>query len=242
LIHGLGGDAGFWQAELKDLARHYRVLAVDLRGFGESVGGWQAFSIDEFAADVVAVLDAAGIATAHIIGFSMGGLVAQALVINAPDRVSSLTLAATFATTNLQSRLFLTAVGAVYCGGASPKQIYDLILPWLFSAEFLTSPRAEPFIHHDEEESGESARSAWLRSLEAQLSFDSRERLAGIDVPTLIICGEEDCLATRGDAEELLAGIRGAELKIIPGGHLMNIESPKVFMSCIESFLHKASS
>ncbi|GLQ50518.1 alpha/beta fold hydrolase [Dyella flava] len=241
LIHGLGGDSGFWEAEQKALGERFRVLAIDLRGSGQSAGSTGPFSIEDLANDVISVLDHAGISSAHVIGFSMGGLVAQALAVAAPHRVKSLVLAATFATTNQQASLFLKAVGSVYRAGATAKQLYELVLPWLFSEKFLSDPRAAPYKVYPEDQSAEQSREDWLRLLDAQLAFDGRAELSKIRMPTLVVCGDEDRLAPRSDAGQLIKGIKGSVLKMIPGGHLINIESHDEFMAHIEDFLSAVS-
>lgn len=241
LIHGLGGDALFWGAEQKALARRFRVLAVDLRGSGLSAVTTEKFSIQDLADDVASVLDEAKISTANIVGFSMGGLVAQALALAAPSRVKSLVLAAAFATTNPQAGLFLKAVASVYRDGVSTKQLFDLVLPWLFSPQFLADPRSLPYTTYPEEEVAEQSREDWLRLLDAQLTFDARAQLCKIEAPTLVVCGDEDRLAPLAGAQELAKGIEGSILKVVAGGHLMNIESPDEFMAHIEDFLSSVS-
>lgn len=237
LLHGLGGDAGFWAAEQQSLARHFRVLAVDLRGSGSSPSSDGPFSIQDLAREVVGVLDAAGIDAAHVVGFSMGGLVAQAMAVEYPARVCRLVLAATFATTNVQARLFLHAVGSVYRGGASAKQMFELVLPWLFSSRFLSDPRAAPYLDYPEDADEEQPREDWLKLLDAQLAFDGQPRLLSIKAPTLVIAGEEDRLASLADAEQLAQGIKGGVLQVLQGGHLMNVESPEAFQQALVSFL-----
>lgn len=236
LIHGLGGDAGFWSAEQAALAARHRVLAVDLRGSGLTPGTHSPFSADALAQDLLAMLDHAGIDRVHVVGFSMGGVVAQALVSAAPTRVHSLVLAATFATPNTQSRLFLQAVGAVYRAGATPKQIFDLVLPWLFSVGFLSDPRAAPWLDYPDDAPDEQTAEDWQRLLDAMIGFDGRPRLPHIHVPTLVIGGDEDRLATPEDAQVLLDGIPSARLSMLRGGHLMNVESPDAFLSELERF------
>lgn len=237
LIHGLGGDAGFWAAEQPALAARFRVLAVDLRGSGLTPGTANAFSADDLAQDLLAILDHAGIDAVHVVGFSMGGVVAQALASTAPARVQRLVLAATFATPNPQARLFLQAVGAIYRAGATPKQIFDLVLPWLFSERFLSDPRAAPWLDYPEDAPDEQSAADWQRLLDAMTGFDGHARLQHIRAPTLVICGDEDRLATPGDAQQLLAGIAGATLSTLRGGHLMNVESPDAFLAQVERFL-----
>ncbi|WP_411851368.1 alpha/beta fold hydrolase [Stenotrophomonas sp. LGBM10] len=237
LLHGLGGDAGFWALEQRALSARFRVLALDLRGSGLSAGVDTPLSIERLAGDVVTMLDAAGIDSAHVVGFSMGGLVAQALAVSAPERVRSLVLAATFATTGVQSRRFLEAVAEVYAGGATARQMFNLVLPWLFSARFLADPRAAPYLHYPDDAPDEQPRADWLRLLDAQLRYDGRPHLGAIRAPTLVLCGDEDRLAPPEDARALADGIRGAVLDTLPGGHLINVECADAFPARVQAFL-----
>jgi 3-oxoadipate enol-lactonase len=159
------------------------------------------------------------------------------LAVAFPDRMQSLLLASTFARTNAQARHFLEAVASVYQCGASSKQIYDLIVPWLFSLPFFNDPRAEPFLEYPDDVEVDQSLEDWLRLLAAQLAFDGRNRLPLIDAPTLILAGADDRLVPLEDAEHLAHGISGAVLHILQGGHLINIESPHAFEQEILNFL-----
>lgn len=199
LLHGLGGDAAFWSAELAALGGRFRVLAVDLRGSGRTPGSAAPFSIEDLAEDVLAVLDQARVESAHVVGFSMGGTVAQALAAAAPTRVRSLVLAATFARMSTQARLFLRAVASVYQADATPKQMFELILPWLFSEDFLGGPHVAPYLDYPEDAAGEQSRHDWLALLEALLAFDGHAALQAIQAPTLVLHGDQDRLASGQD-------------------------------------------
>jgi pimeloyl-ACP methyl ester carboxylesterase len=114
--------------------------------------------------------------------------------------------------------------------------MFDLIVPWLFSAAFLSNVRAAPYFQYPESSQDEQPREDWLRLLDAQLSFDGRPSIASIRVPTLIIAGAEDRLAPKSDAEDLARCINRAELRVLPGGHLMNIEAPSEFAASLLNF------
>ena len=235
LLHGLGGDAQFWTAEQQCLRSRFRVLAVDLRGCGLTASCPSGFCIDDLAQDIIEVLDAAEAASAHVVGFSLGGLVAQALAGNFAGRVASLELGATFAMTPPHAKRFLRAVGDVYGEGASTKQVFELVLPWLFSTRFLASPQGAPFLEYPTHQPDRS-RDDWLRMLDAQLSYDGRSRLSTIRTPTLVVSGDEDRLVPSDDAVALALGIRDADLKWLPGGHLFNVEHLPEFIGALEGF------
>jgi pimeloyl-ACP methyl ester carboxylesterase len=237
LLHGLGGDAKFWAAEQAWLARDFRVLAIDLRGSGRSVGSGAAFSMDALAEDVLHVLDEAGLPAAHVVGFSLGGAVAQATALAAPERVASLVLAATFPTVNAQARLYLRALATLFRSGASSRQMYELIVPWLFSVPFLSGPRAAPHLQYVEDPTDLQTPADWLRLLDALLGYDGTARLGDIRMPTLVLAGDEDRLASPADARQLAEGIPAARLEVLPGGHLVNVESQEAFIGHIARFL-----
>jgi pimeloyl-ACP methyl ester carboxylesterase len=237
VLHGLGGDVSFWEAETAALADRFRVLAVDLRGSGRTPAAEDGHTIDDLADDVAAILSDQDLASAHVLGFSMGGLVAQALAVRHPRAVERLVLASTFAVMNPQARLFLDAVLDVYEGGATPKQMFDLICPWLFSAEFLADPVNDAYLRYPEDDPDEQPLDDWRKLYLAQRAFDGTSDLATITAPTLVITGSEDRLAPVKDGESLARAIPDAHLRILPGGHLVNLESPNLFIEAVRAHL-----
>lgn len=140
LISGLGRDHIFWQASLSVLSIHYQVIVYDTRGSGQTDAPEGPYRMDVLAKDLAALMDALHLPKVYLLGFSMGGQIAQAFALAYPKRVAKLILAATFGAMNTQARLFLDAVLSVYEGGCSAKQMFELILPWLLSTAFLSQP------------------------------------------------------------------------------------------------------
>jgi pimeloyl-ACP methyl ester carboxylesterase len=218
LLHGLGGEVGFWTAEIESLARHFRVIAIEMRGSGQTPMSGPT-TVDELADDVVAVLDAAGVSSCDIVGFSMGGLVAQSFALRWPTRLRRLVLASTFSVMNAQARRFLDAVLSVYEGGCTSKQMFDLIAPWLFSPRFVADPRNAPLSlrvpsctqratrtnNHVRIGAGSTARSK--RSTVPPRTSTS----PGIVAPTVVL--------------------------VERAGHLINVEQPHAFRGALVDFL-----
>lgn len=235
LLHGLGGDAGFWAAEAARWAAEFRVLTVDLPGSGSSPVPDGPATIEGFAEAVRDVLDAAGVARAHVVGFSMGGLVAQALATGHRDRVDRLVLASTYAVMNAQARMFLDAVRDVVVAGGSMRPVFPLVCPWLFSVDFLADPTNAAWLAAPEDD---EPTAGWLAQYRAQQAFDGRDRLADVAAPTLVVHGAEDRLVTVDDAAALTAGIPGATRVTVEGaGHLVEVEAPDRFVREVRDFL-----
>jgi 3-oxoadipate enol-lactonase len=238
LLHGLGGDAGFWAAEIDAWAPRHRLIAIDIRGSGATPASTAQPSMADLADDVAAVLDDAGLVSADVLGFSMGGNVAQALALRHPQRVRRLVLASTFARMNAQARLFLDAVLTGYERSGDAKQMFRLIYPWLFSIGFLTDPANDEFRQAGEDAPEDQTLEAWRALYLAQRRFDARPDIARIAAPTLVIGGAEDRLVAPADLQLLTDRISGAKLELLPNaGHLVNIEAPREFRGLVEQFL-----
>ena len=236
LLHGLGGDRGFWAAETSAWRGSFRVLAVDLGGSGGTPVAAGGQSVATLADDVCAVLDDAGVGSAHVVGFSMGGLVAQSMAARHPQRVDRLVLASTYAVMNPQARMFLDAVRDVVLASGSLRAVFPLVCPWLFSVGFLADPANAAWLGAPEDEDEPPA--GWLAQYQAQRDFDGRADLHRITAPTLVLAGDEDRLVSPADAHALIEGIAGATVSTYPGsGHLINVEQPDRFVTEVRTWL-----
>ena len=240
LLHGLGGDVGFWEAEIGALASRHRVIAIDLRGSGATPPSPGGHSMDDLADDVIAVLDDLDLERAHVVGFSMGGCVAQALAVRHQHRVDRLVLASTFAVMNAQARLFLDAVAVAYSRTASAKEVFDLICPWLFAIPFLADPANATYLRYDDDTIDFAEMNAWMSAYSALQRFDNRAVLTSVSAPTLVVAGRHDSLASIDDSEYLRDSIPEARMLVIENaGHLTNIEQPVAFLITILDHLDR---
>jgi pimeloyl-ACP methyl ester carboxylesterase len=238
LISGLGGDHFFWQQSLEILSAHFKIITFDTRGIGQTDAPMEAYSLDIFVNDLVALMDELQIEKAHILGFSMGGNIALTLALKYPERISKLIIAASHAAISTQIRLFIDAVLNVYESGISTKQMFDLICPWLFSNSFLSDPQNAAYLKYDETEPNQQPFYAWKNQYMAQRDYNIIASLDKIKLPALIIAGELDLFATLDDAKILNDGIEHSILKIAPkSGHLMNYENPELFHEYVWGFL-----
>jgi pimeloyl-ACP methyl ester carboxylesterase len=235
LMQGLGYGRWGWEPVLEGFADGFRALYYDNRGIGQSDVPTGPYTARQFAEDAVAVLDAAGVERAHVVGTSLGGMAAQELALGFPERVDRLVLACTTP------------------GGASaypmPQQTVDLMtsaqsLPpevalRRFVENALSSAAPEELVERilalrlenpfDPE--------GWQAQAAAGMSFDAHERLSRIRAPTLVVTGAEDVVVDPRNAELLTDGIADARLERVPGGHLFFWEDPSRFVTLVKEFL-----
>lgn len=240
LIQGLGADKHGWDLQRLALAPRYRTIALDNRGAGRSDKPHGPYSIEQMADDAIAVLDHAGVDSAHVVGASMGGAIAQVLAITHRERVRSLTLACT-ACRNHQWRRELLAewaetarergMGSMTHGAArwviGPRSFRRIVpmLGWLGPLAF--SRPAHSFI-------------AQCQAI-LDVNDEQAELLGTIDIPTLVLVGNQDILTPRGDSEELADRIPTAELVVISGAaHGFMVEHASTFNRVLLDFLHRS--
>ena len=239
-IQGLGADSRGWLWQRLAFRPRYRVITFDNRGTGRSDAPPGPYDLDRMADDAAAVLEAAGCPSAHVLGVSMGGAIAQKLALRHPERVRSLILTNTACYTHPWRRELLEqwAAHAETLGtrGFLVANIDQLVrcgcTRWFWWLYARLAPL--PF-------------SVTPAALVAQVGAclaaeDYRPRLNEIKVPTLVVAGQRDRITTPDDAAELAALIPGAQLTIIPGAsHLLLIEQPVSFNRVALRFLDQVT-
>jgi pimeloyl-ACP methyl ester carboxylesterase len=230
LIQGMSGNHLHWGEPFLELLEHdFDVVAFDHRGVGKSPRTEAAFSIRDLADDAAGVLDDAGFETAHVVGISMGGMVAQELALNHPARLRSLTL------------------GCTYCGGPgqrlTPPDVVALLTEAVLSGDRDRAIRTGFEInlsgaHREQPDAFERFRetavqlpapvAVTLLQAQAAAAHDTSARLHEIRVPTLVIHGDADRMLPVGNAAQIAALIPGARLEILPAaGHMFWWEEPE---------------
>jgi pimeloyl-ACP methyl ester carboxylesterase len=235
-LHGFPLRRGIWSAQVDALSDRARCVVPDLRGFGESTPA-PPFSMDQYADDVVALLDHLGIERAVVCGLSMGGYVAFALWRRHAHRVRGLALVGTRAGADSEAgqrrRHELLAVASER-GSAG---VADQMMPGMLGKSTRErNPGLGDTIHAMLES---APTDGCVGALHAMLMRpDSGPTLGSITVPTLIVVGEEDVLTPVVESEALNAGIRGSRLEVISGaGHLANVERPAAVNHVLSEFL-----
>ena len=240
LIMGLGASSLKWAPHVAAYAPHFRTIAVDNRGAGLSDSpAAERYSIADMARDVVAVMDAEGIESAHVNGISMGGAIAQRLAIDHPGRVRSLILTNTFPRCNVSFRraieLLRDACGAV------DGHTFTRLCQWIIYAAKYQDEHEEALLDaeaHDPDAACPMSSAAYRAQCNAILDFDVSKELGRITAPTLIAAGDSDLFVPPWITREMAEGIPGAELFVAPdGGHVQHWEQLEQYNRVTLDFL-----
>jgi pimeloyl-ACP methyl ester carboxylesterase len=237
LLHAFPLGLSMWDPQAEALSPTYRIARFDARGFGGSALGTEPFTMEQIADDAAAILDALAVAKAVVGGCSMGGYAALAFVRRHPRRLAGLILQDTRAAADTEeAKLGRTALAArVLAEGA--EVAVEAFLPKLLGRTSLrTKPALVTLLRERIRATPREAIAAALAGLAAR--EDSRPTLGAIQVPTLVLVGEEDVLTPPAEAEAMAAAIPGARLEKIPNaGHLANIENPEAVNAALGTFL-----
>jgi pimeloyl-ACP methyl ester carboxylesterase len=236
LVHGLGYARWGWEPVVDLLAEAHEVVLFDNRGIGESDAPPGPYSVSDLAEDAAAVLDAAGLERAHVLGTSLGGMIALQLVLDHPDRVDKLVLACTTP------------------GGSGAAPMPERTVRLLGEAQALPAEVAlRRFVENAFGRDPDSAKigrimkhriataqspAAWAAQAAAGAAFDVWDRLAEIRAQTLVLTGDEDAVVDPQNSNLLAARIPHAQLEVFAGGgHLFFWEQPTQFVDTVKEFL-----
>jgi 3-oxoadipate enol-lactonase len=243
LIMGFGGDHLAWAMQMADFAARHRVIAFDNRGVGQSDAPDAPYTTRMMADDALGLMDALGVDSAHVLGVSMGGMIAQELVLARPDRVRSLHLACTFGRPDPYMLALNSAWREMRIGLGRESTLRTLGL-WLFSpTTYAERPELiEVLLQNSLANPYPQSLIGFLRQGEAVAAHDALERLAAIHCPTLVSVAEDDILVPPRFAREIVARIPGAELRTIPAaGHGYFLERPDLFNELSLEFIARSS-
>jgi 3-oxoadipate enol-lactonase len=243
LIMGLGGECGDWFLQARVLKKYYRIITFDNRGVGKSDKPLEPYTVKTMADDTVGLMDYLGIDKAHILGVSLGGMIAQEVAINYPERVRKLILVSTNAGRGEKgehSRELLRAMGLKEDFSDADIRNVDMgrVMSSLNSHAFSGGAiklMAVPF--------------CWVRAklfdigglkgqFEAAMTHSTLDRLHLIKAPTLVIAGTEDEIVPPRSADVLASRIPGARLVKVEGGsHTLVAEKSGRFNREVLDFL-----
>jgi pimeloyl-ACP methyl ester carboxylesterase len=250
LIHGITLAVGVWARQFRDLSRTHRVIAIDLRGHGQSIGGTGGYGFERLADDLIAVFEHREITGAVVVGHSMGGMVLQLAAIRRRSALArhadGIVLLATDAGPTIPGpigRPMGVATARVAWRAARfaerrGKGVYpgSNLAAWGSRVSFGAQPRPTDIELVRSISTAVSPR-AMAELLGPLLQFDVRSELGEIDRPTLVVVGTRDVLTPPRRARLLAANIPGARLEVLPGcGHLVMLERPDDLSELVEGF------
>lgn len=241
MMMGLGGSALAWEPELiADLARSFQTIIYDNRGTGRSDKPNEGYSIEGLAADAAALLEALGIARAHIFGVSMGGMVAQEFALHYPARVQTLALGCTTAggRNAVPAPPESMAILMAPRNGLSDAGLIRRAWPLNYTPAYLQSHRAELERAIVRVLAHPTPAFAYKRQLDATFKFKTYDRLPDIQAPTLVIAGADDALMPARNSEIIGGRIPGAQVILIPNAsHLFFSQEREAFVAALVPFL-----
>lgn len=235
LIHGVGARADDWSGVIAALGPGFATLRYDLRGHGRSEAPPGPYAIEDFTADLVALMDELEIARAHVAGFSLGGLIAQSLALRHPERVNRLALISTVSGRTPEERE--RVVGRLgFIAASHPADYFDQSVERWFTPAFRAA--------HPEVIAARKAtvtamdRAAYAAAYHALAHTDFGEGLRDIRAETLIVTGEHDIGSNPRMARFMHQVIRGSRLRILPGlRHSLLLEAPEASAALLRNFL-----
>ena len=207
LLHGNGEDVSYFEHQMEPFAKHFRVIAVDTRGHGQTPRGEAPFTIRQFAEDLLGFMDRLGIGKAHILGFSDGGNIAMVFAMAYPERIGKLVLDGA----NLEA------------AGVKAKIQIPIEIGYRIASLFA---KKKPGARKKAELLGLMVNDPHVKPVE----------LAKIQCPTLVVAGDDDMIKDE-HTRLIASAIPGAQLSILPGSHFVANENPKAFNEAVLRFL-----
>ena len=237
MSHSLGSSSIMWEPQLSVLEGGYRLVRFDTRGHGHSDAPKGAYTLDQLAGDALSILDTLGIDKVHFVGLSMGGMIGQCLALSHADRLISLALCDTAgiipdeAQPIWQERIDTTRKSGMAAG------VDETMERW-FTEPYLS--QAPPAVDIIRTQFLNTPVDGFIGCSEAIRRLNYLDQLASIQLPVLIIVGEDDPGTPVTAAEAMHARIESSELVVIPSAaHLSNIEQADAFNEALVSFLDR---
>jgi pimeloyl-ACP methyl ester carboxylesterase len=236
MITGLAGDSNWWsREEIKAYSRYFKLIIFDNRGAGRTDKPKEEYSIDQFATDVLGLMDALKIEKAHILGTSMGGMIAQEIAINHPERVERLVLCSTHCGGNKKINPSQKVLDMMT---SSNQNLIDGIISLCFSKKIVEKYPIVISKFRKKISKTQIPPKSYILQLKSVDRFDAYSRLKQIIAPTLILHGKEDLLIPVSNADIIASQIPNANVKILKQeGHWIFLPNWQKLMKIIVKFL-----
>jgi len=236
-LHGIGGNRTNWHDQLPEFGRHFHAVSWDARGYGASDDYEGPLDFGDFPNDLSRVLQFFGAKRAHLVGLSMGGLIALDFYGRNAGNVATLTICDSLSgfghLDQKQRRDFVRLRQQPLLEGKEPKDIAPVV------ARTLVGPSARAGSFERLVESMTALhKNSYLKTIAASVNYRREPELEKVSVPTHVVVGDEDRLTPPEMSREMARRIPGARLTLIRGaGHLSNIEQPEAFNREVLAFL-----
>lgn len=240
MFQGLGLDSTAWVHQIPALSQHHQLILVDNRGVGRTDQPSTSYTTEEMAEDAIALLDALEIDQADVLGFSMGGLIAQILALHHPERVNRLLLVNTAAYLPPVTQHILQNWLQMMQDKVRPATRMRSQLPWLFTDRFFEDPQqVNELIQVSLQYPYPQTTAGFAGQLAACLTHDTRSQLQQIAAPTLVLAAAEDRLIPVVQAHKLATNIPDAQLQMVTqAGHNFLWEAPAAFNQAVLAFIN----
>lgn len=238
-LNGLSGDHLYWAGQFRAFSKRYRCIALDNRDVGQSSYAETLYTTKDLAADTAALIRHLKLPPAHVVGLSMGGMIAQELALESPELVRSLILAETAAVTDDWFAGTLTAFEIIRRSVPDTPAFFDAILPWWVSHRFMEQSERVAWLQWILRQTPHPQRlDGFLRQMTAIRRHDALDRLHLIHCPVLVLVGEDDNVLPPRYARQLAERLRQSRLVVVPGvGHAPPIEDASQFNARLGEFL-----
>lgn len=238
LLAGLGKDSSHWLSIENELLKHFQLILIDNRGSGKSDIPKLDYLVADMAYDVERLLQRLAFEQVLVLGHSLGGAIAQSLTHQFPKRVKKMILSHSFSYFSVRAMLVLRCIQGMLEKNDLSKELLMVQLPWFYSNQFLQKPGLiEVILNTMDQYPYQQGPIAFAQQVQAIRDFDSRTWLGDLNIPTLIIAGDEDYLIPKEQVYEFYQALPQAKYLLFPGAHLPMLETPKPYVKAVIDFL-----
>jgi len=236
-IHQLAGDLSVWDQQAGYFRNDFTVLRYDLRGHGQTAVSPDSFSIEQLSDDLAELLHKLGAPRTHVVGLSIGGMVAQQFAADHADLLDTLTVVGAPAYIREEARpTFAQRAASVRENGTA--SIVDATLERWLTAEF--RQRHPEVVEQIAETIMRTPSEGFARAAEAIRSFDVRQKLVSVAKPTLVVAGKHDAGTPNAESQMIADAVPGALFETLDAAHLSPIEASTQFTALLGTFLRSS--